>query len=793
MRATRLELEGFTAFREPTVIDLDGADLFALVGPTGSGKSSLIDALCFALYGTVPRLDRRAVAPVISTGLTEARVRLDFTVGEQAYTAARVVRRQAGGGASTKEARLERAGQTLAGDADGVTRRVEQLLGLAFEQFTTCVVLPQGDFARFLHDTPAGRQALLVRLLELAVYSRMREAAHARRVTEQASRDGAERQLAGLAGATPEALADAETRIQGLSALRGELEAAQPRADRLAADQQAATGEQRALAQQAVRLEGLVIPAGVSELAEQVLLAEKRAEAAEAASLQAEHAARAAEQRRAQLPEAAPLRRLLEDIAQRAALHERIARGQPIVAAAREAEAAAQRLVTEAEAAGQKSAAGLERARKAYAAADLAAHLHAGEPCPVCDRPLETAPQRAAPPDLAEAEAALTSARSGFSERGADLCTASERRVRAEEQLQSLESQAAALEALLAERPERDEAATVLERIAAADRDLDAARGRERTMRDRAREDARAAQEERAHREYAWRAFDEARDDLAALGPPPAERSDLAGSWATLAAWAGARAPELRAHAEAAGERAAQAAQEQATLRIGLAARCEECGVTLDGRRPRDACADALAAATADRDRLLADLDRAAALREEVAGHTERAAIAQTLERHLAANGFERWLLDEALARLAGGASEVLRELSVGQYSLAFDRQRNFGVIDHRSADERRPARTLSGGETFLAALALALTLAEHLAELASNSSVRLESIFLDEGFGTLDPETLDVVAAALEELGSRGRTVGLVTHVRDLAERMPVRYEVRKGPGGSAVEKVVG
>jgi exonuclease SbcC len=137
------------------------------------------------------------------------------------------------------------------------------------------------------------------------------------------------------------------------------------------------------------------------------------------------------------------------------------------------------------------------------------------------------------------------------------------------------------------------------------------------------------------------------------------------------------------------------------------------------------------------------------------------------------------------------GASRVLLQLSGEAFSLALDDRNEFQVIDHRNADERRMARTLSGGETFLASLALALALAEHVADLASGGAARLDALFLDEGFGTLDADTLDTVAAAIEELGSRGRMVGLVTHVRDLAERMPVRFEVRKVGSVSTVERV--
>jgi exonuclease SbcC len=81
--------------------------------------------------------------------------------------------------------------------------------------------------------------------------------------------------------------------------------------------------------------------------------------------------------------------------------------------------------------------------------------------------------------------------------------------------------------------------------------------------------------------------------------------------------------------------------------------------------------------------------------------------------------------------------------------------------------------------------------MAEQLAELTGMSS-RLESVLLDEGFGSLDQESLDVVASVLDDLVGKGRTVGIVTHVRELADRMPVRFEVTKGPETASIEKVM-
>ena len=97
--------------------------------------------------------------------------------------------------------------------------------------------------------------------------------------------------------------------------------------------------------------------------------------------------------------------------------------------------------------------------------------------------------------------------------------------------------------------------------------------------------------------------------------------------------------------------------------------------------------------------------------------------------------------------------------------------------------------RTLSGGETFQASLALALAVSEHVMELSvTTGRTSLESIFLDEGFGTLDETSLDIVASTIEALRDDGRMVGIVTHIRELSDRVPVRFRVHKDASGASV-----
>ncbi len=798
MRPERLEMAGFGVFRELVEIDFTGTDLFALSGPTGAGKSTIIDAIVFALYGVVPRNDdKRLVGASISEGKVEARVRFDFSVAGDHYTALRIVRRKGKTGAvNTDEARLERvdpasgAVEVVAGTAAELSFEVEQLLGLSYEHFTTCVVLPQGEFQRFLHQKPAARQDLLVELLDLSIYGRMAQAATARAKAAQHQREWITQQLGELAGVTAEQRADHEVAVKQAEALLARVDEALPALDALT--QQAADARRAADAARAnvALLAGVQVPPGVTDLGAALTRSLHAVELATAAEDTAAEALSAAEAALDALPDRAALTGALRDHEDRATEAARITKGEQVVAGARDNEAAAQAELEAARAAHVEAASALEAARRANRAHELVAALVIGDPCPVCRQVVHAAPEHE-PSDLdalTRVEAATATALAEATEALQGMTTT---RVRMEDLLVEVRRRIAELDERLVDHPDAEAIRTQLASFEAVEAAAKAART-EATATRKARQAAeQQVQAARANEQSARRDFDAARDRVAVLQPPAAARDDLHADWTTLVEWAAAELPAHEAAAAEALATATRADDEHAAQREALDAACRAGGVDPGPRPVRDAVVEHMSAARAALDQLDQALARADELRADDARIHEQEQVASALATHLRSTHFEKWVLDEVLHRLVSAATEILHELSGGVYSLTFDTKSTFCVIDHANADATRSARTLSGGETFLASLALALALADEIAQLAATGSVRLESIFLDEGFGTLDPATLDTVASAIEELGARGRMVGVISHVRDLADRLPVRYEVTKLGNASTVTRV--
>lgn len=796
MRPRRLEISGFTSFKEQTEVDLNGSDFFALVGATGSGKSSIIDAMCFALYGSVPRYDNRnLVAPVISHGKVEAKVLLEFSIEGKEYTAVRVVRRS-GKGATTKEARLEAGGEVLAGNADELTERVTDLVGLSFEHFTRCVVLPQGEFARFLHDKPGERQDLVVKLLNLGIYDRMRQSASARATEKKIELDRAQHRLSSeLAFATPEALSEAKARAKRLQELRKRVGAAKPQLD----EAQASATEARSKAQECLgwfRLAAaLEVPSGIDELGERLQRATESAANCDEDVAAARKEVEAAIAARKKQSDPAPLNRAL-------AAHDRrdklVAAEKPALdsleSSERDLEASAT-VLAEAEQAVPVAEEAKKTLERAHAAQHVAAHLEAGASCPVCLQPVTKMPKHPQVPGLEQAETALGEARRVLAgaRKTNDKVTAAH--ARAESEVAGLRRQLAEVADELKGFGERPQIEKQLAAIGAAEDALEEARRAEDRARkdlDRARKDVESIRQKETK---ARNAFESARDRVAALTPPPAERQSLVEDWRVLAEWGHQRADELKREAAALEEAAVRAEEQREALIDQLLDACTECELEV-GRNedPLEAVVEAQTEAKGEIAEISAAIEEAKSLRRATKTLEIDQKTAEEVALHLSARAgrFESWLVNAALRRLVEGATSILDQLSNGQYALTIDDAGAFQVVDRHNADETRSAKTLSGGETFLASLALALALADQLADLASDGAASLEAIFLDEGFGTLDPETLDTVAATVENLAEDGRMVGIVTHVRELAERVPVQYRVKKDLRTSTVERVV-
>ncbi len=794
MRPETLVVEGFTAFRDRTEVDFVGADLFAFSGPTGAGKSSLIDAMIFALYGSVPRLaNKNLVAPVISQQAVEAKVSFRFAIGGTSYTAVRVVRADTKGGATTKEARLEATrddGQeVLAGDADGVTKAVTELLGLTYEHFTTCVVLPQGEFAKFLHNTPKDRQELLVRLLDLGIYARMGVLANIRASVAKNERELVAARLAELADRTPAQRAELAERLAQLTGLVTSIDATRPQQDALI-ERHDQAGRAVADAERAVELLVAVTPPkGVDLLARRRETAVAALADATELATTAEAGLAAAETTTAGLAAAADLRQLLDAHQQLQLVVERIAKGGEVVAAAGVAAVDAADALAAADADVVAAELAVDHARSADLVVAVTEGLKVGDPCPVCNEPLTALPKASANA-LSKARKTLDTAVAARTKAQSRAAESAGAKTRAEALLEKLHEDrtglAARVDGVDPPKPLVDQ----LAQIEKADSVLVAARAAlvaARKARDLAQQNLAGTDDDV---EIAWHHFDDSRDKLAPLEPPRPARTDLAAAWATLADWSQTQLPR---HHQAVSEGRATQDATRAELEA-LVARWQgaaaEAGVVLGTKVVRDAVVEARSRAEAQLDQIDRDLAQRAYLDTQLAAATGTEQVAATAARYLRSDQFQKWLLDEALGQLVVSASATLHQLSSGAYSLVPGKA-GFDVIDHRNADLVRSVRTLSGGETFLASLSLALALADQVVDLAAGGGARLESIFLDEGFGTLDPETLEVVASAIEELGSNGRMVGIVSHVRDLAERLPVRFEVRKEATTSTVTRV--
>lgn len=159
---------------------------------------------------------------------------------------------------------------------------------------------------------------------------------------------------------------------------------------------------------------------------------------------------------------------------------------------------------------------------------------------------------------------------------------------------------------------------------------------------------------------------------------------------------------------------------------------------------------------------------------------------------------FERYVLGAILDEVVYAANLRLQKMSRSRYSLERSDYTGGGrgkqgldlAVMDAFTGQSRPANTLSGGETFLASMALALGLADVIQSYAGG--IHMDTMFIDEGFGTLDPDTLELAMETLVQLQSSGRLIGMISHVPELKTRIPAHLEVTRGDDGSTAKFII-
>ncbi len=818
MRPLELTVEGFRSYRQRQTFDWRGRRLIGIVGPIGSGKSSILDAVSFALYGKTPQVEG-ATKSLIHQLADQSHVELRFQVDGQVWRAVRSLRRK---GASGHQLELLADDRPDAQVLEVVTlegamnARIEQILGMDFKTFCRSVLLAQNRFSEFLKATPAQRDAVLkgvfgferlddafrvakVRVeridLELASLDKDRE-----RIVEarehlgeaRAAADRSQERLRALESAGPEiersekerdaAEGEAASAIARIATLTDIARALPEEADvgaTTAASRDA--GARVVAAEQALHEAAEGRTACDAELARIASLHGDREQFRSFANLVQAHERHAAEVGSAQ----AVADRALAELAEARALEaERIGAAE----AAAEALGLADGALAEASSEVGSARAALVAATHAEMAHELRGTLAAGEPCPVCRQEVNRVPKAGAAPKVKAAQNALARAERAEAKTrdernrcaGADASArtsvgdASAGIGRAEATLaQALDTAAAATASLTATK---DQLVGWLGEEGDP-RSLFEAREAELTAAEQAVETARQAVEAaRAGLDEAARLAEGAGGAIATLA------NRLSGAWGRLeedrdvplepdaveSAFTAIREELVTRHERATAER------EIATSRVEDATRARVEILLSVNLMPDDDFRRALAEAGVVHG---ADGARVAELEERIAAASElerkvleleaHRGIAKRLAGDLQPSRFLGFLLEEERAELAELGSDHLSQLTDGGYRFTDDDR--FDIVDLNSANTKRKAESLSGGETFLASLALALA----LAEMVARGGGRLDSFFLDEGFGSLDPEHLDRAMDGIGRLVSTDdrRLVVLVSHVAEMRD----------------------
>ena len=841
MRPLQLSLEGFRSYAARTEIDWRGSRLVGVVGPIGSGKSSLLDAIAFALFGVTPG-ERSNTKALIHQRADIAQVELVFSVDDQVWRSVRAIRRS-----GQSEHALyrylsdqafvdgEKPLETVVKKGE-VDARIRVLLGMDFEAFGRSALLAQGRFAELLRATPTQRDDVLKGVFGFDRIAVMEQIAKARR--DDAARDLDE--LARRSETFSEDMMELETAkaeasraertwqlFEELAPVVEELEKSQVA---VAQELTACTKELDSLGSVAARMpdaeESSLLLLSASDGDRVLVDLDKRKSDLDAARLAA------AEQESRVLASVggesafAEAQQLVTLLGSQTETHEQATvRNDSAVAALARAEQgdtdaqiankAAQSneaLAAKALAAGVEMVANAQElvhsAEHADMAASLREGLEVGHECPVCFQSVATL-------EVVAPDGATETARAGLADallQQAGLQTgateAREARAKAEAQVVSAATQVSELaERLVTERIALDQAADVVSTTRSRLVDVLGEGDPVAILEEKAaelkgvRSDLNAVSEE-------LRGLDLQREQH--LADAKTRSFQLASLRSKLADVAGRIDLEIEVAQDPEGvendlrtirETWKQRRQDLVDSQHALEMRAKEAARVIEEKRAsvdfdrESSWAEAVADARVRLERARTQLslrqeriDAAGSLGDDMKAAEETLSVYTELAKELLPSRFLNYLLEEERAALAELGSHQLEDLTGGRFRFSDDG--DFAIVDLTAAEQVRKSDTLSGGETFLASLALALALAEMMAR----SGGRIDAFFLDEGFGSLDPEHLDLALAGIERLvaADENRLVVLVSHVPDMVDRIENLITLDKDPITGATRVIV-
>ncbi len=868
MRPLRLEISAFGPYAGTEILDfseLGAHRLFLICGPTGAGKSTILDAMCYALYGKTSGGDRSGKTLRSGYASTDVltRVVFDFAIGGKHYRVLRVPEqaRQKKRGEGQALQRMEATlweisdeGEERLLSAKETDKEVAKLIGVEVDQFRQIILIPQGDFRKLLLADSRDRQAIMQQLFHTRMYGKLVEdlgrragegtaayeeiKAQIRMKLETAGAETAEdlsaktEETRKSLAATEAARAAAETAQE---AARKSYDAAKAIADshaRLAAAKKTAAqlaAFQKDIEQKTTELAKIRAAARMKDAKENLekTKAKGMTRSAEAEALKKQMTdietrltkvtttwtTLAAAETTFQDKEKELLR--LSEMKEPAA---RLQAAQTALAAREKDEAAKQKIAEDTQALAAKAMAAQKEAKIAAErleflflqgqAAYLARTLQDGAPCPVCGS--LTHPAAAHTDDVIPERAEVDAAKAARDKREAEAQKAAQQAADAEKDLSKARQETAAaranLSSLEARLPEAYRDGKTLERTVTALTD--------EIARYKAECEKITAEMQKAEQEAATiRAKAEtAEKDVAALRTQYTEDKKILEDRAHEEGFSGIEefagyfarlAQETSLQKEITDFHAAQAAaaEKEKTEETFLAGRAAP---DMTAEETKRAAADKARddatktqAETAARLSLLIDMEKAVALLSAKQKETEaKFQLAQGLYDVYRGKetgvDLERFVLGALLDDVTRAANARLHVMSGGRYRLSRqidrDDKRKSAGLDLEVFDSYtgllRPANTLSGGETFLASLSLALGLADVVQQYAGG--IHLDAMFVDEGFGTLDSESLDLALRTLTGLESGHRLVGIISHVEELAERIGAKLVVDKTDAGS-------